>query len=293
MLSCEVKVWGVRGSLPAPGAPTIRYGGNTSCITMEVAGEPLLIIDGGTGITRISPVSGDVFNLLLSHLHWDHTMGLPFFRAGDRAGAQVNVYGPAGDSGLRAGLDSVVCPPGFPITIDGLCGRWDLHDLGDETVDLGAFRVMARHLRHRGPTLGFRIEVGGHVLAYLSDHGPGAEGRSPEQDDLVPESVLELVRGADVLFHDSQHTEDEYARLRHFGHSTPAFAVKVALAGEVGSLLLFHHDPGRGDDELDVLADGARRLAAAQGFGGLVRAAAEGDSFVLGQAPDIRAASPD
>ncbi len=267
----RIRIWGTRGSLPVSGPGVLRYGGNTPCLSLECDGEPLLVLDTGTGVFNLAKSLGRPpdfkCTIALTHLHWDHMMGLPFFFPADQADAETLVLGP-GDTvasntgrpdggGLRAGLDSVLRPPGFPITLDGLEGRWRYETLGDETRHLGRITLTARHVRHRGPTLGFRVEVDGAAIAYIPDHGPGAEGRGPEHDDLVPDGVRDLVDGVDLLIHDAHQTPTQYEHFRHFGHCTPEYAVKVAKAGEVGRLLLFHHDPGRDDDGVDGMLDDA------------------------------------
>ncbi len=229
-------------------------------------------------------IAGRSVNLLLSHLHWDHVIGLPFFAGAHDPDGHVQAFGPAGENGFRNGVDQVVAPPGFPIDTSGFGGDWSFHDLGDETIAFGPILVTARAIRHRGHALGFRVEHGGSSIAYLSDHGPGAEGRGPAEDDLVPDSVLDLVGGADVLFHDAQYTDDEYRRFRSFGHTTPGYAVRVAAAGKVGTLLLYHHDPSRTDEGVDQMLALARQAAADLAFAGEVRAAAEGDRFAVGDA---------
>lgn len=282
----HVRIWGTRGSLPVPGPDTIRFGGNTACVTVEVEGEPLTILDAGTGIAALARSLGRIpnfsCNLFLGHLHWDHLIGLPFFFTADAPDAHIHIYGPTGEHGLRRGIDSVMAPPGFPINSTELDGWWQFHDMANESIELGSLRVTARQIRHRGPTLGFRIEGFGGSLAYISDHGPGAEGRSPDQDDLVPESVLDLVENVDVLFHDAQHTPEQYARLRHFGHCTPGYAVRVAQAGNAKELLLFHHDPGRNDAAVEMMEQLAFTAAEQVGYTGSIRAAMEGHEFTIG-----------
>jgi ribonuclease BN (tRNA processing enzyme) len=178
----------------------------------------------------------------------------------------------------------VIGPPGFPIDSAGLTGEWSFQAIADETLRVGGVTVTARHIRHRGPTLGFRVEAGGAVMAYLSDHGPGAEGRGTEHDGVVPDGVLDLVEGADLLVHDAQYTGEEYERLRHYGHCTPGYAVRVAAAGGVGTLALFHHDPGRDDAGVEEMVHLALASAEAEGYKGEIVAAAEGDAHVLGEA---------
>ena len=283
-MTMEVTVHGARGSLPSPGAGMLRYGGNTACVTVDVAGEPLLIIDAGTGIAHVPAASfaGRGVNLLVSHLHWDHVIGLPFFAGARDAGARVAVYGPAGEYGFRRDLDQVISPPGFPIDTAGFAGQWSFHDVGDGTFALGSIEVTARAIRHRGLALGFRVACDGAALAYLSDHGPGAEGRGLGEDDVVPPSVVDLVQDVDLLFHDSQYADAEYQQFRTFGHTTPAYAVRVAAAGLVRTLVLFHHDPFRTDEGVDEMLAIGRRAAKELGFRGQLVAAAEGDCFVVG-----------
>ncbi|HTN79405.1 MAG TPA: MBL fold metallo-hydrolase [Acidimicrobiales bacterium] len=286
----RVSVWGTRGSLPVSGPSVLRYGGSTPCVSIECGDEPLLVLDAGTGIFNLAKTLGRPAafrcTIALTHLHWDHMMGLPFFFPADQSDAETLVLGPGdhtrdGVVSLRAALDSVLRPPGFPITLDGLEGRWRYQTLDDDTVQLGPITVMTRHVRHRGPTLGMRVEADGASLAYIPDHGPGAEGRGPEQDDLVPDAVHELVDGVDLLVHDAQQTPSQYDRFRHFGHCTPAYAVKVAKATDARKLLLFHHDPSRDDDGVDGMLDDARREAAEIGYVGSIDAAAEGDVHEL------------
>lgn len=269
------------------GPHVARYGGNTPCVTIEVAGEPLLVLDAGTGIFPLARSLGRIARfhctIALTHLHWDHMMGLPFFFPADSQDAEVLVLGPGGTDGLRAGLDRVLRPPGFPITLDGLEGHWRFRTLDDSVVELGRIRLTSRRVRHRGPTLGFRIEADGGSLAYIPDHGPGAEGRGPEHDELVPERVIDLVRDVDVLLHDAHQDEAQYERFRHFGHCTPAYALKVATAGRVKRLMLFHHDPGRDDGAMDQMLESARRTARAVDYAGAVDAAFEGQQFDLGE----------
>lgn len=278
--------------MPVSGPGVLRYGGSTPCVSIECGDEPMLILDAGTGIFNLAKSLGRQpqfrCTIALTHLHWDHMMGLPFFFPADQPDADNLVIGPGGvtgpDVGIRAGLDSVLRPPGFPITLDGLEGRWRYDTIRDETIHLGSIALTARHVRHRGPTLGFRIEGDGASVAYIPDHGPGAEGRGREHDDLVPDGVRDLVDGVDLLIHDAHQDPSQYERFRHFGHCTPAYAARVAEVGRVGRLVLFHHDPGRDDDGVDRMLADARDAAAELGFTGPIDAAAEGDVHELSKA---------
>jgi ribonuclease BN (tRNA processing enzyme) len=270
----QLHICGVRGSTPAPGAEFVRYGGHTSCVAIAHDGElPSLVLDAGTGLQRLSRAfDGTAFagSILLSHLHWDHTHGLPFFPAGDRPEARVHLMIPAQEGGTKV-LEQLFAPPHFPITPAELRGDWTiaLLEAGDHKVE--GFSVTALDIPHKGGrTFGFRVSDGGASLAYLSDHSPVNLGPGPMGDGELHEAALSLVYGVDVLLHDAQYTAAEFPARKTFGHTTMDYAVRLAEAGEVGSLLLFHHDSARTDDALDAC------VASLQGRSIPVAAAAEG-----------------
>ena len=278
----RVHVSGARGSTPAPGPAFVRYGGHTSCLALARDGADVsLLLDAGTGIRRVTGLlGGRPFDgaILLGHLHWDHTQGLPFFRAGDRPDARVDLHLPAqgvpgdaedapGDAqdapgDAEAVLARALSPPHFPITPSGLRGRWRFHGLQPGRHEIAGFRVLAREIPHKGGrTFGYRVSDGGRTIAYLSDHhpaalGPGAHGHGPYH-----EAACDLAAGADVLFHDAQYLAAEWAERSGFGHATVEYAVGLAEAAGVGRLVLFHHDPARSDDAIDALTADARARA--------------------------------
>jgi ribonuclease BN (tRNA processing enzyme) len=249
---------GVRGSRPAPGQPFVRYGGNTSCVAVSPdGGRPSLILDAGTGITRVgSLLDGHPFvgTILLGHLHWDHTQGLPFFGAADKPDARVRMLIPAqGDS--EKVLARAMSPPHFPVGPKELRGDWTFGGAEPGTFDVEGLTVKALDIPHKGGRmLGYRISDGNATFTYMSDHWPIELGPGPEGYGAYHQAALELADGADVLLHDAQYTPEEFAARKHFGHTTPEYA--VGLAREAGSkrLLLFHHEPSHSDDELDTLA---------------------------------------
>ena len=244
---------GVRGSTPAPGLDFVRFGGHTSCIAVShSAGEnPTLALDAGTGLrglTRLLDGSSFRGSVLLSHLHWDHVQGLPFFAAGDRDDARVDVYLPAQDG--RNGHELVsqfMSPPAFPITPDGLRGSWTFHAVEPSTFSADGFDVTACEVVHKGGrTFGYRVQTAQASVAYLPDHAPAAG---------VSDHALAALANVDVLVHDAQFVETERAIADDYGHATVADAVALAERVGAASLVLFHHGPQRIDDALDRIAD--------------------------------------
>jgi phosphoribosyl 1,2-cyclic phosphodiesterase len=245
---------GVRGSTAAPGADFVRYGGNTSCVAVSVAGRtPALLLDAGTGIRRLTGLlEGRPFlgTVLLSHLHWDHVQGLPFCPAVDRDDAVVELWLPDPGRDPLAVLSRGMSPPHFPIDPTGLRGRWHVGALPPGRTNVGEVSVLAADIAHKGGrTYGYRLEHGGRSAAYLPDHAP-VEG--------LPAGLLALVGGVDVLLHDGQFLPSERDTAVAFGHSVVDDVVALAVRAGVGRLVLTHHAPDRTDDELDALA---RRLA--------------------------------
>lgn len=262
----RVELCGVRGSTPAPGADFVRFGGNTSCVALAHDGaDPTLLLDAGTGLARVSRLlDGRPFRgtILLGHLHWDHTQGLPFFRSGDQDGSAVRLLLPAQPGGPpETLLARAMSPPHFPITPGELRGDWSFGYLDEGALEVEGFAVLAREIPHKGGrTFGYRISDGEHTIAYLSDHHPGSLGDGPSGFGPYHDAALALAGGADVLIHDAQYTAAEFPVRRAWGHSTIDYAVGLAEAAGAGRVVLFHHDPRRTDDELDQIA---RSLASA------------------------------
>jgi len=232
-----------------------------------------LVLDAGTGLQNLSAhLGGDPFRgtIVLSHLHWDHTHGLPFFSGGDQPGSDVTLLMPSqGDPGQV--LARAFSPPHFPITLGQLQGHWCIGGLEAGSHDIEGFDVVAADIPHKGGrTFGYRVSVGGAALAYLSDHSPVSAGPGPDGLGTYHEAALLLAGDADLLIHDAQHTAAEFPARRHFGHSAVEYAVGLAETAGVRTLVVFHHDPRRTDDQLDAL------VAAHQGGSVRVVAAAEG-----------------
>jgi len=270
-----VTVLGARGSTPATGADFVRYGGDTSCLAISRSADraPDLLLDAGTGLRGLPGLLGaDVpfrGGILLGHLHWDHTQGLPFCPAVDHPDAEVDLYLPAQGVDPEELLARALGPPHFPIAPDGLLGRWRFHALDEGTHDIGGRRVLAREIPHTaGRTFGYRIEDGATTIAYLSDHHPGALGPGPDGLGARHSALKELADGVDLLVHDAQYTQEEYAARFDYGHSTIDYALAVGMELGAGRVGLFHHDPMRTDSELDAVAttlDDVSAVVLAQG----------------------------
>ncbi len=263
----RVVLCGVRGSTPAPGADFVRHGGHTSCVAFALDGEeaPTLVLDAGTGLQRLSRLLGDrpfSGTILLGHLHWDHTHGLPFFAAGDRPGSDVELLVPAQGGDAEELLARAFSPPHFPIRPSQLEGAWRFASLEPGSHDIDGFSVLALDIPHGGGrTFGFRVSDGSAAVAYLSDHSPVSLGPGPDGLGEYHEAAMRLAGGADVLLHDAQITAEEFAAKARYGHSAVEYAVGLAEAAGVKRLVLFHHDPLRTDDQIDALVAGLRNGA--------------------------------
>lgn len=247
----KLHFFGVRGSTPAPGADFVRYGGHTSCVGVipEGATEPTLLLDAGTGLRAVGDrfdVEGFRGSILLTHLHLDHVMGLPFFGQGDRPESDIDVFLPAQDG--QSGRDLIarwMSPPTFPITPDELRGSWRFHAIEPGAFTTAGFDVQAFDIEHKGGrTFGFRLDSDGTSIAYLPDHTQLAR-RSAKVD--------EILRGITVLVHGAQYLDSEKAIADAYGHCTVEEVVTLAKEVEAQRLVLFHHAPDRTDDTLDAI----------------------------------------
>jgi ribonuclease BN (tRNA processing enzyme) len=260
----RLRIWGARGSLASPGAETVRYGGNTSCIEVRTEDGTLMVLDAGTGIRKLGlALDGATphrIDILLSHLHLDHLEGLGFFAPLWDAQTELHIWGPA--SPVRPLSDRIaqyLSPPLFPVRLAEVPARVHLHDAPEEPWRLGSATVRSAAIVHRGPTVGYRIEEDGKVLAYLTDHEP-ALAIDLASADPAWVSGSEIAADADVLIHDCQYTEEEYPGRAGFGHSSTEHVAEFARLAGARRVLLFHHDPNHTDDELEALCDRVREL---------------------------------
>jgi phosphoribosyl 1,2-cyclic phosphodiesterase len=278
----QVRFFGVRGSVPTPGGATVRYGGNTVCVEVRLADGSIVILDGGTGLRELGKVllaegQRGPLSLLLTHVHWDHIIGLPFFGPLWRRDTTVHIYPLANDAHRdstqrRALFDGVH----FPVRGADIPARMDLVEPPDEEWRIGSARVRRVALTHPGGAQGFRIDdVDGSSLAYLTDNelAPAGSG-SP-----ATEAVARFAAGVGVLIHDTQYDEPEMAEKRGWGHSALDSVLELGRLAETPHLVLFHHDPDRDDDALDVF--GARARASLAAAGSTARATVAHEGLVL------------
>lgn len=260
----RVKVWGCRGSLAVPGADTVRYGGNTSCVSVRGSAGEVLVLDAGTGMRplgiELQAEGVQEVHVLLSHLHLDHLQGLGFFRPLFDADTDVHIWGPASPVlSLAERIATYLSPPLFPVRLADIPARVTFHDAPEEPLMIGGLSVRASLVTHQGPTVGYRVEEGSRSVVYLPDHEPGL-GVDVALQPVDWLSGYELAHRADVLLHDAQYGDEEYPGHIGWGHSAIGHVVAFAQKAEVDQLVLFHHDPGHTDVEMERLVDEARRL---------------------------------
>lgn len=266
-------VRGSRGSVPVPGPDTVRYGGNTTCIEVRSDAGDLIVLDAGTGIRGLGleladsmPITGHVF---ITHTHWDHIQGLPFFIPLFVAGNAISLYGPPdplGMTGIETVLDKQLQYPYFPVRATELLADISYHTLNDrQSVDLGFAQVEALLMNHPALNYGYKIHCDGKTLFFTGDHEPFYNIYDSNDEEYVDyekvvaerhQILVEFVRDVDVLIADAQYTDEEYKTRLGWGHSTFERSLDLARQAGVGCVYLTHHDATRTDRDIDVLFAG-------------------------------------
>ncbi len=306
----KVRFWGVRGSIPVPGRATNRYGGNTSCVEVRPEGQAPIIIDAGTGIRRLGKsLMEEQFRdgkgsaaILISHTHWDHVQGLPFFSPLYRAGNQVHIFARQRDTHLEAVFSQQHNAPYFPVPLSAMQADMSFHEIIEGSCfTIGNAKVTSARLNHPWIAIAYRIDVDGAAVVYCADTAPFTDlllGRefvqSPDLHTLPPpikEELTEMRRGivalckdADLLIYDTQFTPDEYKSRPHWGHSRPDDAIEIAREAHVKQLCLFHHAPMRSDDDNDAILAQYRQVVANANDKFSLLSAYEGLEISLGDA---------
>jgi phosphoribosyl 1,2-cyclic phosphodiesterase len=299
--STRIKFWGVRGSIPTPGPGTVRYGGNTSCVEVRAEGE-IIILDAGSGIRLLGQSLQHEFgstpinlSLLISHTHWDHIQGLPFFVPAYGRQNQLRVFG---YDGTRARLGEILADqmetPFFPVSMSALPGKIEVEELKEMDFQIGKVAVRAKFVNHPGVCVGYRIFTCAGSVTYMPDNEPfeqldeqlrnrgalntGHQYQLPSQERA---GLVEFLHGTDVLILDAQYTDEEYQSHIGWGHGSISSVVSLAAAAEARRLILFHHDPNHDDGMVDKIVEKARMQMAQIGKSITVEAGQEGSELIL------------
>jgi len=256
----RARIWGSRGTIAAPGSETSRYGGNTWCVELRLDDGGVLVLDAGTGARELGLAlveeSRPRIDLLITHLHVDHVEGLGVFEPIWRAETDLHIWGPASPvASLEDRIATYFSPPLFPIHLSEVPANCTFHDAPEGEWRIGGATLRSQPILHPGATVGFRIEADGAALTYLTDHEPAL---GVDLETMSPEwiSGYALAFGADALIHDCQYTPQEYEHRVGFGHSSTEHAATFAGRAGVERLVLFHHDPMHGDDQLEAMREG-------------------------------------
>jgi len=269
----SLRFWGTRGSIPAPGPRTQRYGGNTPCTELRV-GDRILIIDAGSGIRELGNSLMKEFqsksiqaDLLIGHTHWDHIQGLPFFPPLYMPQNRFVIHGVHGTTQpFSEVLAAQMSHPYFPVDMKAMCSNPQILELNGP-LQLGDAKVTYHYLNHPGITVGFRIETRASAICYLSDHEPyGRLNQKGEFSTKEDDAVARFVRKADLLISEAQYTDEEYKFKRSWGHSTFTDVIGLAVKAEIKQLALFHHDPEHSDEMMDRFVADCQSFIAGRGY---------------------------
>jgi len=292
----RLKFWGVRGSIPTPGKATVRYGGNTPSLELRLDNEELIIFDAGTGIRGLGDhliANGESLNtyLLITHPHWDHIQGFPFFKPALISGNEITIIA---TERKEVNLQRIIADQMnriyFPVQLNELKAKINFRPIGEEEFTIFGAHVRTMYVNHPGFTVGYRLEYKGKSLVYISDNEPfdrEVAGRTTNFEKVVQDKYLALkgdpnqrifdfARNADILIHDCTYTPEEYVDKVGWGHSHYLFTLKVAAEANARHLVLFHHEPNRSDEALDDIVLKCRKEIKTKNFKFECTAAREG-----------------
>jgi phosphoribosyl 1,2-cyclic phosphodiesterase len=276
----QVTFYGVRGSVPAPGPNTVRYGGNTSCVEVRLSDGSTLVLDAGTGMRALGSAllkegRSTPVHLLLSHTHWDHVLGLPFFAPLYRKDTHLFVY-PLANDGQQQFQQNIFNDIHFPVSVDDIPARLELVRPDSDVWRIGSASIRRIQLNHPGGAQGFRIEDAGFSVAYLTDNELNAENAKTSTEQLA-----RFADGVDLLIHDSQYLAEDMPMKLGWGHSVVTEVLRLGVLAEPRKLALFHHDPDRSDSALDTIGVTSQAFMRDQGKATSVVVASEGLRITL------------
>jgi len=292
-----IKFWGVRGSIPTPGPSTSRYGGNTPCVELNYGDDNFFILDAGSGIRELGqhllklgkPVKSHIF---ISHMHWDHIQGIPFFVPAYIPGNQFIFHGAQeADQSLEDILADQMNPVNFPVQIDEMSSKFEFEPMWEGEYKFEGIKVETMYLNHPGYALGYKFHIKKKKVVYISDNEPypihpkaSMDTDNPDEITFVEDSnqrLINFARDVDVLIHDAQYTPEEYKTKIKWGHSPYDYTVNMALSADVKSLILFHHDPVHDDAFVDSIVEAAKKISWQAGSNMQILGAQEGMEISL------------
>lgn len=304
----RIKFWGTRGSIAVPGPGTLRYGGNTTCVEVRADGE-IVVLDAGSGIRPLGLALEEEFqaqpiklSLFITHAHWDHIQGFPFFKPAYNPKNEIHIFGFDGaGASFQQILAEPMKAPFFPIAMRELSAKMDIKKLTEMNFSIGKLEIRAAFVNHPGVCAGYRLFTSAGSIAFLPDYEPyefflhSTKGTQLDPEQAMKTAsdrragLVEFLRGSDILILDAQYTDEEYEAHIGWGHGSISSAVSLALDAEVQTLLLFHHDPNHDDRTVEAMEKSARELVAKSGRPLEIAAAQEG-SEILFEAKKIAAA---
>ena len=296
----QIKFWGTRGSIAVPSPETLRYGGNTTCVELRADGE-IIVLDGGSGIRPLGVALDREFqarpiklSLLITHAHWDHIQGFPFFKPAYDSKNEIRIFGFDGAGAtFREIMAEPMRAPFFPITMRELSAQMNINKLNEMKFSLGKLDIHAAFVNHPGVCVGYRIFTSAGSVGFVPDHEPyefylhaarGKQLSAEEVKEIATEKhagLVQFLRGSDILILDTQYTDQEYKKHIGWGHGSVSSAVSLALEAEVQTLFLFHHDPSHDDEMVDTMVESARELAMKSGSHLEVAGAQQGTEILL------------